>query len=181
MKTFNISADYIEWAHGPGAEDGQRLACALCALAEHPNRRGQVEIPASRLDLVYEILSVAELYTGGADTDLRAARVRKRAQAFLAGFSETEREAARDSWRTKVESAAPAQEPTATFHAPAGYRLQPITEYDAAAKMIGEHNDLVILLRRVSHALEQIQPRNPTAGAALRYLDRIGERGEVVR
>lgn len=181
METFNLSADYILWAHGPGAEDGQALADELCTRAEQPNRRGQAAIPADRLDLVFEIISVAELYIGGADNDLRAARVRQRAQSFLNTFPAAEVQAARSAWRSAVEGATSDPVYPADFQTPAGYRLQPIAEYDAAAKMIGEHNDLVILLRRVSHALEQIQPRNPTAGAALRYLDRIGERGKVPR
>lgn len=65
--------------------------------------------------------------------------------------------------------------------APPGFRLQPIAEFDASNKMIREHHDLVVLLRRVAYALEQRDPGNPTAGSAHRYLERIGEAGKPLR
>lgn len=79
---FRISADYIEWAHGPGAESGQTKAKALCALVDADPIRETIYIGDP--ELVREIASVAELYVGGSDNDLRAARVLKRARAWLA-------------------------------------------------------------------------------------------------
>jgi len=80
---FRVSAGYIEWAHGPGAESGYPMATELCNMPD--NKRGQIEVPADRLDLVREIISVAELYVGGrrGDTDLQAARVISRARKYL--------------------------------------------------------------------------------------------------
>lgn len=83
METFNVSAKWIDYAHGPGAESGQLLAKELCELPT--NKRGQVEIPADRLDMVREIASVAELYVGGDGNDLQAARVLARARDYLKG------------------------------------------------------------------------------------------------
>lgn len=71
--------------------------------------------------------------------------------------------------------------PDAAPSTPPGYRLQPIAEYDAAAAMILQHADLVALVRRLSRALAQRDPNNPTAGGALGYLERIGEKGHVLR
>lgn len=81
-KPFKVSADYIEWAHRPGAESGQKLAEEICALPT--NKRGQVEIPADRLDMLREVASVAELYVGGDGSDLRAARVLSRVRDAIA-------------------------------------------------------------------------------------------------
>ena len=83
MDTFKVSADYIEWAHGPAASDGQPLARELCGLPT--NKRGQVEIPSNRLDLLNEVKSVAYLYVGGpvGENDARAARVINRIRAAL--------------------------------------------------------------------------------------------------
>lgn len=81
---FYVSADYIDWAHGPGAESGYPMATELCAL---PVSRRRVAVPADRLDLVREIASVAELYTCGPsdERDPRAVRVRKAALEYLRG------------------------------------------------------------------------------------------------
>ncbi len=83
MGPFRVSANYIEWAHGPGAESGYQMATELCNLPA--NKRGQIEVPASRMDLVREIASVAELYVGGqrGDTDIQAARVLSRARQYI--------------------------------------------------------------------------------------------------
>jgi hypothetical protein len=80
---FRISARWIDYAHGPGAESGQALAKELCALPT--NKRGQVEISLHRTDLIREVLDVAGLYVGGlpGDTDPQAARVVKRCRAAL--------------------------------------------------------------------------------------------------
>ena len=80
---FRVSARWIDYAHGPGADDRQPLALELCDL---PVKGGQVEIPADRLDLVKEIMSVANCYFGGmpGDNDPGAKRVYNRARAFLA-------------------------------------------------------------------------------------------------
>jgi hypothetical protein len=79
---LKVSAAYIDWAHGPGAEDGQPLAMELCAL---PVKNKQVCIPLTRQDLIAEIASVAELYVGGrpGDNYPRAGRVLARARAAL--------------------------------------------------------------------------------------------------
>ena len=42
---MKVSRKWIDWAHGPGAEDGQSLAMTLCDLA-----------------LIAELVDVAELY-----------------------------------------------------------------------------------------------------------------------
>ena len=49
----------IEWAHGPGAEDGQPLAMSLCDPASAPGV-GAIEVadPA----LIAELVDVAGLY-----------------------------------------------------------------------------------------------------------------------
>lgn len=83
---FRVSADYIEWAHGPAAEDGQERAKALCAQAVGAHGapgKGPRYILVSDPVLVAEIADVAELYVGGQDNDLRAARVRSRALLWL--------------------------------------------------------------------------------------------------
>jgi hypothetical protein len=63
-KPFRVSADWIDYAHGPGAEDGQPTASELVALSDAAGS-DSVLIPASRADLVEEIISVAQLYDGG--------------------------------------------------------------------------------------------------------------------
>jgi len=42
---MKVSRRWIEWAHGPGAEDGQPLAMSLCDLAGAPGA------PTAGLDL----------------------------------------------------------------------------------------------------------------------------------
>lgn len=100
---FQVSANYIDWAHEPGAESGQALAMELCELAASANHKGQAEIPANRLDLVLEIIDVASLYVGGDDTNLQAARVLKRAQRYLNGFPKEMVDAARVIWKAELE------------------------------------------------------------------------------
>lgn len=87
MKQFQVSADWIDYAHGPGAESGQPLATTLVNL---PGRTVKISDPA----LVREIVSVAELYTGCRDDDptisRRAASIIKRARAWLREQSNVE-------------------------------------------------------------------------------------------
>ncbi len=40
---MKVSRRWIEWAHGPGAEDGQPLALSLCDLASAPGA-GAIEV-----------------------------------------------------------------------------------------------------------------------------------------
>jgi hypothetical protein len=56
---MKVSRRWIEWAHGPGAEDGQPLAMSLCDLASAPGA-GSIEVadPA----LIAELVDVAGLY-----------------------------------------------------------------------------------------------------------------------
>jgi hypothetical protein len=56
---MKVSRRWIEWAHGPGAEDGQPLAMSLCDLASAPGM-GAIEVadPA----LIAELVDVAGLY-----------------------------------------------------------------------------------------------------------------------
>ena len=84
MRTFKVSADWIEYAHGPGAESGYPLAIQLCDLPR--NGRGQTEIPLERMDLIFEVKDVAELYTCGEDKDLQACRVVARCKRILNGW-----------------------------------------------------------------------------------------------
>jgi hypothetical protein len=61
MAAFRVSADWIDYAHGPAADDCQPLAAELVEL---PRKEGAVFIPPSRADLVQEVVSVAQLYDG---------------------------------------------------------------------------------------------------------------------
>ena len=56
---MKVSRRWIQWAHGPGAEDGQPLATSLCDLASAPGA-GSIEVadPA----LIAELVDVAGLY-----------------------------------------------------------------------------------------------------------------------
>ena len=56
---MKVSRRWIEWAHGPGAEDGQPLAMSLCDLASSP---GAGSISVSDPALIAELVDVAELY-----------------------------------------------------------------------------------------------------------------------
>ena len=56
---MKVSRRWIEWAHGPGAEDGQPLAMSLCDLASSP---GAGSISVSDPALIAELVGVAELY-----------------------------------------------------------------------------------------------------------------------
>lgn len=60
-KPFRVSCNWIEWAHGPGAADGQSKALALTQRAISSGR-DYITIEADRADLVRELVSVAELY-----------------------------------------------------------------------------------------------------------------------
>jgi hypothetical protein len=56
---MKVSRRWIEWAHGPGAEDGQPLAMSLCDLASAPGA-GSIEIADPTL--IAELVDVAGLY-----------------------------------------------------------------------------------------------------------------------
>jgi hypothetical protein len=56
---MKVSRKWIDWAHGPGAEDGQPLAMALCDLANSP---GTSAICITDPALIVELVDVAELY-----------------------------------------------------------------------------------------------------------------------
>ena len=56
---MKVSRRWIEWAHGPGAEDGQPLATSLCDLASGP---GAGSIAVTDPVLIAELVDVAELY-----------------------------------------------------------------------------------------------------------------------
>lgn len=60
-KPFRVSAQWIMYAHQPGAESGNRAAEELCDLI---TERDYILIPTDRVDLVREVISVAELYKG---------------------------------------------------------------------------------------------------------------------
>lgn len=82
-KPFRVSVSYVDWAHSSAAEDGHDLAIRLI---DAPINAANTASPYILLDeplLVAEIADVAELFIGGAETDLRAAKVRKRAVEWL--------------------------------------------------------------------------------------------------
>ena len=56
---MKVSRRWIEWAHGPGAEDGQPLAMSLCDLASAP---GACSIEIADTVLIAELVNVAWLY-----------------------------------------------------------------------------------------------------------------------
>ena len=56
---MKVSRRWIEWAHGPGAEDGQPLATSLCELASAP---GSGSILVGDPALIAELVDMAELY-----------------------------------------------------------------------------------------------------------------------
>jgi len=56
---MKVSRRWIEWAHRPGAEDGQPLAMSLCDLASAPGV-GSIEVAAPAL--IAELVDVAGLY-----------------------------------------------------------------------------------------------------------------------
>ena len=56
---MRVSRRWIEWAHEPGAEDGQPLAMSLCDLASAPGV-GSIEVVAPAL--IAELVDVAGLY-----------------------------------------------------------------------------------------------------------------------
>ena len=57
---MKISRKWIEWAHGPGADEDQPLAVKLWDLAQTPGKGAvQIEDP----ELIAEVVSVAELYS----------------------------------------------------------------------------------------------------------------------
>lgn len=56
---MRVSRKWIEWAHVPPAESGVEASLRLCELADAPGR-GAVEV--TDLDLVRELVDVAETY-----------------------------------------------------------------------------------------------------------------------
>jgi len=56
---MKVSRRWIEWARGPGAEDGQPLASILCDLA---SAHGAGSISVTYLALIAELVDVAGLY-----------------------------------------------------------------------------------------------------------------------
>ena len=56
---MKVSRRWIDWAHGPGAEDGQPLAMSLCELAGAP---GAGSISVTDPALIAELVDVAGLY-----------------------------------------------------------------------------------------------------------------------
>ncbi len=55
---MKVSRRWIEWAHGPGAEDGQPLAMSLCYLASTAGV-GSIEVASPAL--IAELVNVAGL------------------------------------------------------------------------------------------------------------------------
>ena len=55
---MKVSRRWIEWAHGPGAEDGQPLATSLCELASVP---GSGSILVGDPALIAELVDVRAL------------------------------------------------------------------------------------------------------------------------
>ena len=53
---MKVSRRWIEWAHGPGAEDGQPLAMSLCDLASAP---GVGAIEVADLALIAELTIIS--------------------------------------------------------------------------------------------------------------------------
>lgn len=90
MKPFRVSANWIYYAHQPGAEDGQPTAVELCDLI---TERDYVLIPADRIDLVKEIIDVAGLYStsygGDREDRLRAANASRLIKRALQWIKET--------------------------------------------------------------------------------------------
>jgi hypothetical protein len=101
-KPFKISAHWIDYAHGPGAEDSQpmalRLTDAPCTKGANPL------ISVTDAALVAEIADVAELYIGdGNEMSATAKRAFNRAVAWL----KTEGVA---DWRAMLRAAHKAEE-----------------------------------------------------------------------
>ena len=63
---MKVSRKWIDWAHGPGAEDGQPLAMTLCDLASSP---GTSAIRITDPALIAEVVDVAELYRNACTGD----------------------------------------------------------------------------------------------------------------
>lgn len=91
VEPFRVSANWIDYAHGPAADDRKPTAVELLELCGSQS----LLVPPSRPDLVREIISVAGLYTGsfGGDREdrLRAAHARRlieRGKAWLASLQE---------------------------------------------------------------------------------------------
>ena len=63
---MKVSRRWIEWAHGPGAEDGQPLATSLCDRARGP---GAGSIVLTDPVLIAELVDVAGLYVNPCRAD----------------------------------------------------------------------------------------------------------------
>lgn len=64
MTDFRVNAEWVDYAHGPGADDNQPLATELIGQTAID---GTVFLKPEQRDLVEELVSVAELYDGGTD------------------------------------------------------------------------------------------------------------------
>jgi hypothetical protein len=67
MKPFRVHAEWIYYAHFPGSEDEQPLACRLIEL--HDAAPAGAPVLISDPELVREVIDVAELYT--CETDVQ--------------------------------------------------------------------------------------------------------------
>lgn len=67
------------------------------------------------------------------------------------------------------------------YKVPAGYRLQPISEFDVMNFMVEENQNLASLVRLLSYSLNRRDPGNQTAQRAVEYLKQIGEAGNLLR
>jgi hypothetical protein len=64
---------------------------------------------------------------------------------------------------------------------PPGYRLQALPEFDAIREISAQNDNLSALVRQMAYSLIKLDPGNARAESAMRYLDRIGKRGNVLR
>lgn len=94
---FRVSNRWIEYAHEPGAEDGQPLASELLQMVEQAGGRDHILVPVDRPDLVREIVSQAELFTperGQSREDrlwsMQASRTVQRGKAWLRTLGQPE-------------------------------------------------------------------------------------------
>lgn len=82
LKPFRVSAAYVDWAHSSAADDGQERALAICNAPELGTGATAYKL-VEEPQLVAELADVAELFVGGRENDLRAAKVRARALQWL--------------------------------------------------------------------------------------------------
>jgi len=85
-KPFTVSSEWINYAHGPGAESGHPIATELCEMTDFRN-----QIKLTKPEHVREVLSVAELYSSDSSVQdderlwfrLYPNKLIKRARAWL--------------------------------------------------------------------------------------------------